>query len=184
MPGSAPESAKEIDLARAIKTRNRLKAGEALKKPPNMDLRGLLFFFFFLTSVPHLKQLSPSMTSPCPSLLLANSKTLQKLKARLRRFPQLGGMARDKQGRWGRPAHVTTLPATTYVRVCVRTQDFHCTGRRVQGGNAVIYSLGPVAFTQQLFWQRRTSTAVLPGGKDGSQHAKSCFGAERVGCRA
>lgn len=52
---------------------------------------------FFLTSVPHLKQLSPSMTSPYTSSLLANSNTLPKLKACLWFMPQLRGMARDEQ---------------------------------------------------------------------------------------
>ena len=75
--------------------------------------------FFFLAGMPHLKQLSPSMTSPSASSLLANSNTLQKLKACLRRIPQLRGTARDKRGQHGRTAHVATLLATTCVRVCV-----------------------------------------------------------------
>lgn len=75
--------------------------------------------FFFLAGVPHLKQLYPSMTSPCASLLLANSNTLQKLKARLRCMPQLRGTARDKRGQHGWTACVTALLAATCTRACV-----------------------------------------------------------------
>lgn len=54
-----------------------------------------------------------------------------------------------------------------------------------KGGSSAIYSLGTSAFTQQLFWQHKTTTVVLPGGKYSSQHAESCghFGSEQVGHR-
>lgn len=54
---------------------------------------------FSLPACLTLKQLSPSMTSPGASSLLANSNTLQKLKACLCPMPQLRATARDKHGR-------------------------------------------------------------------------------------
>lgn len=77
------------------------------------------------------------------------------------------------------------LPTAMHTPVSVRAQDFMALVSVCKGGSSVIYSLGTFVFTQQLFWQHKTPTAVLPGGKYGSQHSESCgrFGAEQVGHR-
>lgn len=109
--------------------------------------------FFFLTSIPHLKLLSHSMTSPRAFSLLANPDTLQKQQP-------VSGVLLGSARRRG-----TSRDRAVGQRAAVHVQGCRCTSACVRAGSTAIYSLGPSAFMRQLFWQRSTATAAVPERK-------------------